>query len=172
MRYLYVALWLVLALLTGCTGETTDVIKPDEGSQIEKGDEAAPSPDATAEETEAPSGVPVGKTLTVDEQALVNRFYGVWTNSEQLDMTMEVQEGIILVGVKLGQLLTESNYAVTGVDLTEQSIVIEGTSLEISYDEEIEERPLLSKIVLQQEGNELLYIHDYLNQKIESSWTK
>jgi hypothetical protein len=85
---------------------------------------------------------------------------------------MEVQEGIILVGVTLGQLLTESNYAVTEVDLTEQSIVIQGTSLEISYDEEIEERPLSSKVILKQEGNELLYIHDYLDQKIESSWTK
>lgn len=174
MRPLYVAaIWIIiLAVCAGCTGQATEVVKTDEGVRIEEGEAAAPSPDETALKTEAPSRDLIGKTLTADEQALVNRFYGVWINTEQLDMTMEVQEDVILVGVTFGQLLTESNYVVTEVDLTEQSIVIQGTSLEISYDEEIEERPLSSKVILQQEGNELLYIHDYRDQKIESSWTK
>ncbi|MHA7967758.1 hypothetical protein ACX93W_26955 [Paenibacillus sp. CAU 1782] len=173
MRYLCVGLWIVLALLTGCANSTTDVIKPDESAQAGQSESATPSPETPAE-TEAPSNEPAENALalTEEEQVFVDRFYGVWTNTEQLDTTMEVQDGVILVGVKLGQLLTESKYVVTGVDLTEQSIVIEGTSLEISYDEENEERPLSSKIILQQDGSELLYIHDYLNEKIESTWTK
>lgn len=85
---------------------------------------------------------------------------------------MRLVDGKEEIGVKNGQMLTVADFSVTEINAEEQWIVIHGYSQEISYDEEIDKVEFTSKLYLQNNGEELLYVYDYLGESNESLWGK
>ncbi|WP_256762132.1 hypothetical protein [Cohnella sp. WQ 127256] len=157
MRNLLIGLCIIL-MMTGCVNNTTTEKTKNEVEISTEDNEIKEEPSNT--------------NTTVEENDLINLFRGVWTNKEQQDISLELQDGIELIGVKEGQLMTSAEYTISEVNTQEQSIVIEGYIEDISNDEKTEKREYSSKLYLKNEGKELLYIFDYLNEKHESEWIK
>lgn len=83
------------------------------------------APKVVNEEIENDEAI-TNETQFKQERELINLFYGEWTNREQQDISLNLQE----------------------------------------------KREFSSKLYIQNDGKELLYIYDYLNKKHESHWTK
>lgn len=130
--------------------------------------ESDPSNDANLEEQAQASSAP-------DNAALIEQFYGLWSFKDDHGIFLELEEGKYLTGVKYGDLFSSSEFTVTEVNSAEQSMIIEGYSQDIVYgddEEEPEKIPFKTKLYLKNNGKELLYVHDYLETKIESEWFK
>lgn len=164
-RYASVAVCLAMLLLAGCNAQNN-------GSNAE----ATPTsgiaePDGNSEETPPQGGEGNAGSGEIDPE-LVKRFYGVWTSLEDPDVTLEIGEEQILVGVTNGQLFSEARYVVNESNADEQSILIEADSEEISYDEQTEVVSYIGKLALKEEGKQLLFIHNYGKDEQESYWTR
>ncbi|MGM0883834.1 MAG: hypothetical protein ACQEXQ_22720 [Bacillota bacterium] len=108
----------------------------------------------------------------IEKAAFINKFQGLWVNASEKDIYLSLGDGIEHIGVIKGQLLTKAEYEVAEVNLIEQHIIIHGFSKEISYDEETKSEEFLSKLYLIDDDEKLIYVHDYQNKKVESTWTR
>ncbi|WEK56027.1 MAG: hypothetical protein P0Y55_08255 [Candidatus Cohnella colombiensis] len=110
--------------------------------------------------------------MTSENILLVNKFFGVWTYIDEEDVFIELQDGIELMGIKEGDLWSHSKFSITEINTLEQFIVIHGYRIDMPYEDEYEEKEFYSKIYVKNDGNEILYINDYLDKKVESIWVK
>ncbi|MEK3787861.1 hypothetical protein [Paenibacillus sp. FSL K6-1230] len=183
MRLLLIGVSLLCLFLAGCTKEAnpdnannTEQVKVQDAtlsspaleSEQEQVDEGA----ADTEQEEAKVGQATNIAATEEEKEFIQRFYGDWTSKEQEDVSLRLVDGKEEIGVKNGQMLTVADFSVTEINAEEQWIVIHGYSQEISYDEEIDKVEFTSKLYLQNNGEELLYVYDYLGESNESLWGK
>lgn len=81
-------------MMTGCVNNTTTEKTKNEVEISTEDNEIKEEPSNT--------------NTTVEENDLINLFRGVWTNKEQQDISLELQDGIELIGVKDGQLMTSA----------------------------------------------------------------
>jgi hypothetical protein len=177
MRYVYLLLVLIVVIVTGCEKDNSNAlpiendlpidneVQMDVDSQVDEEitDEADPIQDAVEETGEN----------NVEVSDLVSLFQGTWINKEERDIILELQDGVEIIGVQDGQVMSYSEYQVTEENATEQSIIIHGFREDEFSDDEISKgEEYSSKLYLKNNGKELLYVNDYLNTKIESEWTK
>lgn len=108
----------------------------------------------------------------ITDKSFINKVVGTWVHENEEDMSLSLVDGIELIGITNGQLLTKATYEITEVNLKEQSIIIHGFSNEISYDEETPSVEFTSKLYLVDGGEKLVYVYDYLDTKIESTWIR
>lgn len=183
MRLLLIGVSLLCLLLAGCTNDAisdddnnTEQVKVNDASTsrpaLESEQETIDEAATDTEKEEAVVGQATNMAATEEEKAFIERFYGEWTSQEQEDVSLRLLDGTEEIGVKNGQMLTVADFSVTEVNTEEQSIVIHGYSQEISYDEEIDKVEFTSKLYLKNNGEELLYIYDYLGKSNESLWVK
>ncbi len=108
----------------------------------------------------------------LENKNFIKKVQGHWVNASEKDMYLGLDDGIEHIGIINGQLLSKAEYEVTEVNLMEQYIIIHGFSMDISYDEESMSEEFISKLYLVDDGEQLIYVYDYLDKKVESTWTR
>ena len=101
---------------------------------------------------------------------LLNQFYGIWTNKDDQSYILELQDGVELVGLKEGDIISSSKITIEEVNVNEHFIIIQGTTK--YYDDDSEKEKFKSKLILRDDGKELLYLNDFLGEKFESQWIR
>lgn len=184
MKSFLIGLCLFLVFLTGCSDSTATEKLNGNGTIASTNTELKNEDIAVDEETQNEQvtgqekqveGQVDEKTHSNEEQdkELIKLFLGEWTNKEEQDIVLILEEGTEKVGVRDGQLLTGAEFSITEVNKEEQYIIIQGYREEIVYDEEnTAKEEFTSKLYLKNEGKELVYVADYLNENYESQWFK
>jgi hypothetical protein len=183
MKYLLVGSVLFMVILVGCEGSKKNDEHKENSETISNtiahnetdnmNEENIVIDEVLVSEVQITSEeVRTNTNATTQEIELINLFYGEWTNKEQQDISLNLQDGIELLGVKEAQLLSSAEFSIAEVNTEEQSIVIQGYREDISYDEDTMKKEFSSKLYLKNDGKELLYINDFLNEKHESQWMK
>jgi len=108
--------------------------------------------------------------IPLSETELLNQFYGVWTNKDDQNYILELQEGVELVGLIEGDIMSSSEITIEEINANEQSIILYGTTK--YYDDDSEKEKFKSKLYLKNDGKELIYINDFLGEMFESKWMR
>ncbi|MFC5528320.1 hypothetical protein [Cohnella yongneupensis] len=107
------------------------------------------------------------------EDDWINLFMGRWISQTEQDIFLELQDGVEKTGVIEGDLFSSAEFTISDVNKEEQYIIIHGFSVEMPYEEEEPQKEeYTSKLQLLNNGQELLYIYDYLRTKNESKWKR
>jgi hypothetical protein len=177
MRYIYLLLILIVVIVSGCEKNTSNVLSVENDLPIENEVQMEVDTDVdegiTDEADLIEDAVEETKENNVEVSDLVSLFQGTWINKEEHDIILELLDGVEVIGVQDGQVMSYAEYQVTEENATEQSIILHGfREDEFSDDELSKGEEYSSKLYLKNNGKELLYVNDYLNTKIESEWTK
>jgi hypothetical protein len=102
----------------------------------------------------------------------IDQFMGKWRH-ETIDerYTMEIKDQVELIGIFESDLLSRSEFTILEVNPEQRYLIVQGMFEDLSEaDKTKAKKAYSSKLVLQDNGNKLLYIYDYQNAKIESVW--
>jgi hypothetical protein len=176
MRYVYLLL-LIVVIVSGCTNNDSNVLPVENDlpieNEVQMDVDSQVDEEITEEEDHIPDAVEETEKNNVEVSELVSLFQGTWINKEEQDIILELLDGVEVIGVQDGQVMSYAEYQVTEENATEQSIIIHGFREDDFSDDELSKgEEYSSKLYLKNNGKELLYVNDYLNTKIESEWTK
>lgn len=109
----------------------------------------------------------------VKGREFAERFMGSWVH-EGVDgkYTMLLENGTETVGVWKSEVLSTTKFEILEIDAEEPSVVIHGVTEENEPGKEPVRTEHVSKWILRDHGQTLVYVYDCRNSKIESLWRR